>query len=237
MRRWPRRSSNALAGKSNAGLSKSDCIGKAASAEAGETGLQLDIVSALCRFFLILFGSLVRVMIINARLHVYGMSKHVLNLHRPPPRIGVAFCLLRRNILLHTEVESEKDSPESKAAKKALRAPRTILLVDDAQQTRFITKLFLANFGFIVHSFSSAEDALAHFDCRVHDLVVTDNTMPGMTGEEMAHVVKMRSHSTPVVMYSGRRPADCSCLDHFIEKPASLSALKDAVDRLLARPN
>jgi DNA-binding NtrC family response regulator len=144
-------------------------------------------------------------------------------------------------------VQYEKDSSESKAEKEAPTPPKTILLVDDAHQTRFITKLFLANFGFIVHSFSSAEDAIAHFDCRVHDLVVTDNSMPGMTGDEMAHVVKMRSPSTPVVMYSWMRPVDCLCLDVFVEKPASLAALMDAVDNLaalmdaidkvLARPN
>jgi DNA-binding NtrC family response regulator len=107
--------------------------------------------------------------------------------------------------------------------------------VDDANDARFITKMFLANFGFIIHSFSSAEDALTHFDSRVHDLVVTDNAMPGMTGEEMAHIIKMRSPSTPVIMYSGKLPADCSCLDSIIAKPSSLDALKDAVDKLLAR--
>jgi DNA-binding NtrC family response regulator len=134
-------------------------------------------------------------------------------------------------------VEPEKESPESKAENRAPLRTRTILLVDDAHQIRLITKWYLASFGFIVHSFSSAEDALAHFDRRIHDLIVTDNTMPGMTGEEMAHVVKMRSPSTPVIMYSGRRPVDCSCLDFFVEKSASLAALKDAVDKLLARPN
>jgi DNA-binding NtrC family response regulator len=133
-------------------------------------------------------------------------------------------------------VEPEADIPESQAEAQAASTPRTILLVDDTHQTRFITKMFLANFGFIVHSFSSAEDALTHFDSHVHDVVVTDNSMAGMTGEEMAHVVKMRSPSTPVVMYSGRRPANCSCLDSFVQKPTSLDALKDVVDKLLARP-
>jgi FixJ family two-component response regulator len=65
---------------------------------------------------------------------------------------------------------------------------------------------------------------------------VIDNTMPGMSGAEMAHVVKMRSPCTPVVMYSAQRPLDCSCLDCFLEKPASLYTLKCAVESLLARP-
>jgi DNA-binding NtrC family response regulator len=134
-------------------------------------------------------------------------------------------------------VEHKQESAALEAETAAPTAPRTILLVDDAHEARFITKMFLANFGFIVHSFSNAEDALTHFDGQVHDLVVTDNTMPGMTGEEMAHVIKMRSPSTPVVMYSGTRPSDCSCLDSIVVKPADLSALKEAVDKVLARPN
>jgi CheY-like chemotaxis protein len=112
---------------------------------------------------------------------------------------------------------------------------KTILMVDDAAEIRSITKLFLGSCGYVVHSFASAADALALFDSRVHDLVLTDNTMPGMTGEEMAHIIKMRSRSTPVLMYTARRPSDCSCVDLFIQKPTSLTALKEGVDRLLAR--
>ncbi|MGA2751027.1 MAG: response regulator [Verrucomicrobiota bacterium] len=112
--------------------------------------------------------------------------------------------------------------------------PKTILLVDDAPETRSITKWFLTNFGYIVQSFPNAQDALALFDPRVHDLVVTDNMMPGMTGYEMAHIVKMRSPSTPVLMYTGRPPPDSSCVDLVIQKPAQLTVLKEAVDKLLA---
>jgi len=63
--------------------------------------------------------------------------------------------------------------------------------------------------------------------------VVTDNSMPGMTGAEMAHVIKMRSSSTPVLMYSGNPPDDRSCLDVVIQRPTHLLTLKEAVDKLL----
>ena len=134
-------------------------------------------------------------------------------------------------------MERKQESTEFEAEIAAIKAPRTILLVDDENDARFITKMFLANFGFVVHSFSSAEEALSHFDSQVHDLVVTDNAMAGVTGEELAHVIKMRSPSTPVVMYSGSRPADCSCVDSIVAKPSALVMLKEAVDKLLARPN
>ena len=114
-------------------------------------------------------------------------------------------------------------------------SPRTILLVDDNDDLRVTTKWFLSNFGFAVESARSAEEALAMFDPKTHDMIVTDNSMPGMTGVEMAHIIKLRSPSTPVLMCTGRPPEDRSCLDLVIQKPAHMLALKEGVDRLLAQ--
>ncbi len=110
---------------------------------------------------------------------------------------------------------------------------KTILLVDDRDDSRITTKWFLSNFGYGIDSVRSAEEALALFDPRHHDLVITDNSMPGMSGAEMAHVIKMRSPSTPVLMYTGLAPEDRSCLDVVIQRPSHLLTLKEAVEKLL----
>jgi|ERR1035438_5899690 DNA-binding response OmpR family regulator len=109
-----------------------------------------------------------------------------------------------------------------------------ILLVDDSDDIRITTKWFLTAFGYMVDSASNAEEALLLFNPEVHDLVITDNSMPGMSGVEMAHVIKLRSATTPVVMYTGRLPDDRSCLDLVIERPTHLLALKEAIEKLLA---
>ncbi len=120
-------------------------------------------------------------------------------------------------------------------AKSPPPAPfRTILLVDDSRETRLMTKWFLDYAGYVVHAFSNAEEALARFDPKTHDLVLTDNSMTPMTGSEMAHIIKMRSHATPVLMYTGAPPKDQSCLDVVIQRPTSLPMLKEAIDKLLA---
>lgn len=111
---------------------------------------------------------------------------------------------------------------------------RTVLLVDDNVDTRLLTKMFLNNFGYEVDSADSAGEALARFNPTLHDLILTDNSMPGMTGGEMAHVIKLRSPSTPVVMCTGNPPNDCSSIDVVIKKPTYLLAIKDAIDKLLA---
>jgi hypothetical protein len=54
-----------------------------------------------------------------------------------------------------------------------------------------------------------------------------------MSGAEMAHVIKLRSPSTPVLMYTGLPPVDQVCVDLVIQRPTHMLALKDAVDRLL----
>jgi CheY-like chemotaxis protein len=111
---------------------------------------------------------------------------------------------------------------------------KTILLVDDGDDSRVTTKWFLSNLGYAVDAVRNAAEALALFDPEIHDVVVTDNSMPGMTGAEMAHVIRLRSPSTPVVMYTGNAPEDLTWLDLVIERPTHLLELKDAVDGLLA---
>jgi CheY-like chemotaxis protein len=112
---------------------------------------------------------------------------------------------------------------------------KTVLLVDDRDATRLTTKWFLANFGFSVETARNGEEALALFDAKLHDLVLTDNTMPGMTGIEMAHIIKMRSPSTPVVMYTRKPPDEQSSLDLVIKKPAHLLSVKEAIEHCLRR--
>jgi CheY-like chemotaxis protein len=111
---------------------------------------------------------------------------------------------------------------------------RTVLLVDDNDDTRVLTKWFLDNFGYAVDSAQNAEEALSRFNPKVHDLILTDNSMPGMTGTEMVQHIKRRSPSTPAVMYTGNPPPDCSGIDVVILKPTHLLDVKEAMDKLLA---
>lgn len=111
---------------------------------------------------------------------------------------------------------------------------KTILLVDDQDESRLTTKWFFGNFGFVVDSARNAQEALAVFDPKVHDLVITDNSMPGMSGVEMAHVMKLRAPRTPILMCTGEVPPDTSCVDLAVERPVHLLALRDAAVRLIA---
>ena len=123
--------------------------------------------------------------------------------------------------------------PEIKSTSRLI----SILLVDDQDTSRIAIKWFLDTVGFEVVSVRNAEEALTLFDARIHNLIITDNSMGGISGAELAHVIKLRSPSTPVLMYSGAPPEDCSRLDKVILKPAHLLTLKEAVEELVTRPN
>ena len=109
----------------------------------------------------------------------------------------------------------------------------SILLVDDMEDWRMTAKWFLSNFGYLVDSARTAEEGLELFNPALHDVVVTDNSMPGMTGLEMAHIIKMRSPSTPVLMCTGNPPAEDACVDLVLQKPVHLLKLREAIVRLL----
>lgn len=108
-----------------------------------------------------------------------------------------------------------------------------VLLVDDMEGWRMTAKWFLSSFGYLVDSARTAEEALQLFNPALHDVVVTDNSMPGMTGLEMAHIIKMRSPSTPVLMCTGNPPAEHACVDLILQKPVHLLKLREAIVSLL----
>jgi len=112
--------------------------------------------------------------------------------------------------------------------------PRAVLLVDRENRHSATTRWFLGSFGFAVEVVRTAEEALARFDPAVHDVVITAGALPAMSGTELAHIIKLRSSSTPVVLLSEAPPDDPSCFNWIIEDPANALAVKEAVDRLLA---
>ena len=104
-------------------------------------------------------------------------------------------------------------------------------MVDDVDESRIIAKWFLSTFDYTVDAARSAEEALERFNPAVHALVLTDNSMPGMTGGEMASNIKRRSPATPIIMFTGNPPANLDCIDVVIQKPHHLLTVKEAVDQ------
>lgn len=115
-----------------------------------------------------------------------------------------------------------------------------ILVVDDEPIVRNSIKLLLEYFGHEVSEVESGEVALAHLAERKFDLVITDFFMPGMCGDELVTRIRQHSLKLPIILVSGTMPESglgplSDQINAFLQKPFSLEALRDAVNRAVRR--
>ncbi|WP_296252642.1 response regulator [Pseudomonas sp. UBA4194] len=84
---------------------------------------------------------------------------------------------------------------------------RTILLVDDDDSVRDVTSAMLDGMGYQVVEANSADMALNKLDPAI-DLVLTDFAMPGTNGAELAHMIRRRHPTLPIVFITGYAELD-----------------------------
>jgi len=85
-----------------------------------------------------------------------------------------------------------------------MKPKRTILCVDDNEQTLSIRKVMLETRGYRVAACQSGAEALERFKKGDIDLVLTDLIMPGVDGPKLIEEIKVISPRTPAVLVSGK---------------------------------
>ncbi|MBU1344104.1 MAG: PAS domain S-box protein [Proteobacteria bacterium] len=117
----------------------------------------------------------------------------------------------------------------------------TIMLVDDEEHILSTTKEFLENYGYTVNCFANGMKAFHEFKKDPHqfDLVISDMTMPFMTGDELSrNMLKIRS-DLPIILCSGY--SENSTNDKlkelgvikFMQKPIHFKQLMGAIRQVL----
>lgn len=113
-----------------------------------------------------------------------------------------------------------------------------ILLVDDEEPVLTVTRELLINHGYDVTTASNASEALEIYQRRGAeiDLVLTDNSMPGMTGLELARQIRLQDPKAPIIVITGLvgLEVDFSEVDRCIVKPVSGADLSAAIQQVLA---
>jgi signal transduction histidine kinase len=113
-----------------------------------------------------------------------------------------------------------------------------ILLVDDDNAVREITRAMLHEQGYRVHEAGSGGAALEILDREQNiDLVVVDFAMPGMNGAELARLARLKRPSLPILFVTGF--ADRAALTDMSEleilgKPFTYEELSHKVGLVLA---
>lgn len=85
-----------------------------------------------------------------------------------------------------------------------MKPKRTILCVDDNEQSLSIRKVMLETRGYRVIACSNAADALEAFKKGGIDLVLSDLIMPDVDGTRLIDQIKEISPATPAILFSGK---------------------------------
>jgi CheY-like chemotaxis protein len=90
-----------------------------------------------------------------------------------------------------------------------MRPKKTILCVDDNEQSLSIRKIMLETRGYRVVACANGTQALEAFaqggiDLVLSDLVLSDATVPGFDGRELIKQIKQVSPATPAILFSGK---------------------------------
>jgi CheY-like chemotaxis protein len=109
------------------------------------------------------------------------------------PGEGTTFTV--RVPLARAASSSTEEQPPEKSA--ALR----ILVIDDEPATRDVLPQMLA--GHTVETAVGGAEGLERFRERPHDVVISDWSMPGLSGLDVAAEVKRRSSATVMVLMTG----------------------------------
>ncbi len=114
----------------------------------------------------------------------------------------------------------------------------TILLVEDEAELLELTTDVLRGHGFRVHDALDAREALEILDGDAGiDLVITDAVMPGMSGPELASIIRRRWPSIKILLMSGYAAGspmnDRFTNDQLLTKPVAAEHLTSAVIRAL----
>jgi PAS domain S-box-containing protein len=132
-----------------------------------------------------------------------------------------------------TEPAAEVESP---VAPSPVSRTATILVVDDDPLIAMSTVDMLEDLGHIVIEANSGERALEIIDGRQDiDLMMTDQAMPGMTGIQLAEIVRSKRPELPVLLATGYTDLPTSKLANLprLSKPYQQAQLQAEIEKLL----
>lgn len=122
------------------------------------------------------------------------------------------------------------------------KLPLRILLVEDDAAVRSLNADVLTRVGYVVDTAHDGESGWAALRIGHYDLLVTDNTMPGMSGLELIKKVRSEDISMSVILASGTVPAEelnripWLQVNALLPKPYTIQELLRTVNQVLRKP-
>ncbi|HML15859.1 MAG TPA: response regulator [Bryobacteraceae bacterium] len=112
-----------------------------------------------------------------------------------------------------------------------------LLLVDDEPALTDLLKKYLERLGYEVDARSDAEQALEQYERNPdgYALVLTDLSLPGMSGEQMIERMRLRNPKLRAIISSGYPYQPRSRLVGYLQKPFLPKMLADLIEKMLRR--
>ncbi len=131
--------------------------------------------------------------------------------------------------------------PETRGSVRDYMGTENILFVDDDKQIRNSVRICLERAGYNVTAVADGQEALDIFEENIdrYDLVVTDQTMPNMTGEQLSHELMRLRPNTPVILCTGHgatisaKLSGAAHISAFLQKPLTPTDLRQVVRKVL----
>lgn len=122
-------------------------------------------------------------------------------------------------------------------------AMKSILVIDDNEDVRYIVTTVLRNFGFAVREATSGESAIQMVLAEKPDLIISDVRMPGMDGHHLLSAIRelQSTAAIPFILMTGSGSHDdfrrgmASGADDYLRKPFTPDDLIEAVLSRLIR--
>ena len=131
--------------------------------------------------------------------------------------------------------------PILKTSKKSWKKSLKILAIDDQEIIRDLLVNMFGSAGHEVTTAERGEEGIAKFKIQRFDLVVTDLSMPDLSGWEVAREVKKLRPDMPVVLITGwgqnldEEKLKESGVDRVVTKPFRIEQLMKTVEELLSK--
>ena len=113
-----------------------------------------------------------------------------------------------------------------------MRPKKTILCVDDNEQSLSIRKVMLETRGYRVVVTTSGQKAIEIFSQGGIDLVLSDLVMPEFDGKRVVEGVKALSPSTPTILFSGKITGYDSEMPADVFLPKGMYAPAELLERI-----
>lgn len=132
--------------------------------------------------------------------------------------------------------EAPEPCADDSGVREAAGTQYSILVVDDDPRVGRVVERSLSSIGHLVSRADGGPAALAMTQLQAFDLVITDVSMPGLSGLELARALWARDPQQHVLMVSGQNPPALSSGEQasFLAKPFTPDELRAMVSSLLS---